>query len=110
MAPNTAQVFCHVFFERILVRQNLVADAAGRATQVNLVMGVAAWSMFVRFIAQAAHEKPILFKYMSFDCPRRLRFDRLVPRIACKIQVARQFTLCTIHFHNNNTAKYFKAQ
>ena len=30
MAPNNAHVFGHVVFERFLVRQNLVADAAGR--------------------------------------------------------------------------------
>jgi hypothetical protein len=51
IAPKTAQVFGHVLSERILVRQNLVADAAGSATQMNLIVGVAAWSMLVRLVA-----------------------------------------------------------
>jgi hypothetical protein len=40
-APDAAHVFGHVAFERIFAGQNLVAETAGRATQVNLIMGEA---------------------------------------------------------------------
>jgi hypothetical protein len=88
ITPNAAPVFRHVGFERILVRQNLVAETAGGAAQVNVIVGAAAFSMFVRLVAHAANESPVTF----INQPRQSRrpcLDRLDPRIVCKFQVAR---------------------
>jgi hypothetical protein len=41
LAPDTAHVFGHVPFEHIFAGQNLVAETAGRAAQVNLIVGTA---------------------------------------------------------------------
>jgi len=88
IAPNNAQVFCHVSSERFLVGQDLVADSASRVAQVNVIVRVAACSRAVRLVAHAANETPITL----VNLPRpsgRPSLDRLDPRIACKFQAAR---------------------
>jgi hypothetical protein len=88
MAPNTAHVFGHVGFERIFVRQDLVAETAGRVAQVNVIVRVAACSRAVRLVAHTANETPITF--INRPRPsRRPSLDRLDPLIACKFQAAR---------------------
>jgi len=41
LAPNNAQVFRHVPIERQLAGHNSVADIAGRAAQVSVIVGIA---------------------------------------------------------------------
>jgi hypothetical protein len=88
MAPNIAHVFGNVVFERFLVRQNLVADAAGRVAQVDLKVTHAVLSRAVRLVAHAANESSITFVKL----PRRIgrpSLDWRIERTTCKFQVAR---------------------
>jgi len=88
LALNTAQVLRNVGFERFLVGQNLVADAAGRVAKVNVIVIVAVYSRTVRLVAQAANETPVTFVNL-LGLSGRPSSDRLDPRIACKFQAAR---------------------
>jgi hypothetical protein len=88
IAPNTAHVFGHVGPERTLVRHNLVADSAGRLAQVNLIVIVAASSLAVRLVAQAANESPVTFVNLP-PLGGHPSLNRLEQRIACKFQVPR---------------------
>jgi len=47
LAPNAAQVFGNVVFERILVRHDPVADSAGGVAQVNVIVSHAVFSRAV---------------------------------------------------------------
>jgi hypothetical protein len=74
--------------KRFLVRQNLVADPAGRVAQVNVIVSAAVCSRAVRFVAHAAKETAANFVNLPLQSGRP-RLDGLGERIACKFQAAR---------------------
>jgi hypothetical protein len=59
VAPNIAQVYRHVPSERILARQNLVADITDRVAQVDLIVVTSDSPSFERLVAPAANVTPI---------------------------------------------------
>jgi hypothetical protein len=88
-APNSAQVFVHVPFERELVAQNFAADLAGRVPQVNIIVADAALARAVRLLANAANKATVTFEYLPFNIGMPGAHDgRLRQRIACKFQAA----------------------
>jgi hypothetical protein len=80
-------VFGHVAFEGTLVRQDPVANSAGRFAHVTLKVAIAASLIDVRLVAHAANETPVLFQNLPLMGFPGVWGGRLEPRLACKFQV-----------------------
>jgi hypothetical protein len=84
-APNTAEVLGHVPSERLFARHNLVADLAGRGTQMKLQVLKAGRAATVRLLAHDANETPVALDYLiRLHIPGRPRSDGCDEWTVCK--------------------------